>query len=617
MSFYSNLPGVQPTLIDTPLIVDIKDNSPRVLVIGTATKGPNLQPIPLATTSLSKTIFGSSGTLTRGVFEVKAQGASNVVGMRIGGTSASLTGIGADTGQDGWSVTTDLFDDAAGDRYLVWYDASENRLAVYDAENEEWVYDSAGLLAPIPVGVSVVEPVVTPTLGNDVGTVSAPIAMSACDAVDNMVYTAGTDGTDGILTKLYERLYDAYQLLDFAEFDIIVPMLVHIDELNVADMDASEISDRALASLTDYPVEASAQDILGKLFVQEVAGTNYFWWDMDDDGVAEIFPSVGSASATTDAGGVTLTSADFHEVNFAHQLAAFCHQATERWQFVLGVISFKSPTGYSLSSMATWLGKLPTYTVDAVSGDEFINAAGDNGSGILGNKFLAGRDDWRAGAKDGGFIATDDGFLDGEELLDSEDNVIDIGKYLSIVAGGMIHINTFNPAGYISEIATSYAGMIATLVPQSAPTNKAVKALRLIKNIKASYLDSMAGVRIVTLVNKAKGLTVTDAPTAARPASNYRRLTTVRIVKDVVRIVREAADPFIGEPNSAPQQSALKTIINTALQAKVLDGSLRRFDFSVSATPQQRVLGQLVINMVLVPNFEVQTIPLTITLSAE
>jgi len=614
MAFYNFLPGVQPELIDTPLVVDVLDPSPRVLIIGTASSGASNSPIPVATVSSARSTFGTAGTLLRGIYEAKAQGAKNIVAMRVGGSPASVSAIG---GVTGYTVTTDLMDDAAGGRYLLWYTASTGQLAILDSVTGEWIYDSLGVLAPFSSGVTVALASVAFTTGGvDIGSISAPVAMEAVPGGAG-TYVAGTDGIGCVLMEQWERLHDAYELLDFAEFDIVVPMCVHIDEVNVTELSVSQIATRGLAGVSGYPTEGSAQDVLGKVFVQEVNGTNYFWWDIDGDGVAEIVPSVGSAGPSADADGDALVAADFHEVNFAYQLASFCHNATERWKFCLGVVPFKLPTGFSLSALAQWVGKLPAYATNPITRIRFINGVANNGTGMLGNKFLAGRSDWRGGVVGGGFIATDDGFLDGLELTDSEDNFVDIGKYLSVVGAAVIHSNNYASAGYISSIEASYAGFIAQLAPQSAPTNKAIRNLRLIRSLKASKLDAMAGVRIVSLVNKSKGVTITDAPTAARPTSNYTRLTTVRIVKSVVETVRASSDPFIGEPNSPAQQQALHTIIEDALQARITDGSLRRFSLKLSSTPQQRILGQLVIDLLLVPSFEVRTIPLTITLAAD
>lgn len=629
--FYDNLPGVQPTLVDGNLDLPTASSAPRVLVLGTASRGLNEQPVLVTSLSEAKATFGSDGTLLRGLYETKAQGATNVYAMRIGGTSARLEGIGVNTATGGYTLETDDKDDEAGDRYSIVYDDSTQRLMVFDEVSEEWELDTSGILAPKlgNGGISLTGIPGVAGAGTSIGSVSSPVLMSAVTGLtpdggdSGWTYTAGTDGIDMSRMELYEQLYNAYALLDFVEMDILVPMDVYIDDTNVADLSGAEITALGLGSLTAYPVAGAANDVLGKVFVQEVDGENHFWWDMDDDGVAEIFPSVGSASATTDANGVTLVGADFHEINFAYQLAEFCHRANKQWQFCIGVVPFKLPEGFSLKAISDWIGTLPSYTVNPATLEREILASADNGTGILGNKFLAGRDDFRGGVADGGFIGTEGSlpvgsWIDGEEEIDQNDHVVDIGKYISIVAAPVVHTNNFAASAYIAPINASYAGLISTLAPKSSPTNKIMKKVRLIRNIKGAKLDQLAGVRVVSLVQKAKGITITDAPTAARPDSDYQRLSTVRIVKKVVQDIREVSDPFLGEPNSPAQQQSMKTAIESKIQEQTgPDGGLLRFDIEISATAAQRIAGQAVIDLILVPAGELRQIPLTISLAPE
>jgi hypothetical protein len=627
---YTNLAGVIPTLVDGNLDIPISSSAPVVLVLGTAARGANETPVLASSLSTAKATWGSDGTLLRGLFETKAQGAENVVAMRIGGTSAVLEGIGVDTATGGYTLETADKDDEAGDRYSIFFSVSTGRLLVFDETAEEWELDTSGILAPTfgNGGVTLTGALISGE-GTDIGSLSSPVLMSGVTSLTpsggdaGWTYTAGTDGLSDSLMETYERLYDAYALLDFVEVDIVVPMAVHVDELNVADLTSGEITTLGLDALTDYPTAGSTQDALGQLFVQEIDGQNYFWWDMDGDGVAEIYPSVGSASATTDADGTTLTASDFHEVNFAYQLAEFCHRANKQWQFMIGSIAMKGPQGFSLKDISQWIGTLPNYTVNAATQEREILASGDNGTGILGNKFLGGRSDYRGGVADGGFIATEGqrptgSWMDGIEEEDENDHVVDIGKYLNIVAAPIVHTNNFSGTAYIAPFAAAYAGMISILAPQSAPTNKVVKRVRLIRNIKGAKLDQLAGVRVVSLVQKAKGLVITDAPTAARPDSDYQRLSTVRVVKKVVQDIREVSDPFLGEPNSPSQQNAMQTVIESKIQEQTVPGGgLLRYDIKVSSTPSQRIAGQAIVDLILVPAGELRRIPLTISLAPE
>jgi hypothetical protein len=627
--FYKNLPGVQPTLVDGNLQIEATSSAPRVLVIGTSEKGANDTPILFSNLSEAKALFGTNGTLLRGLFEAKAQGSENVAAMRIGGTAAKLQGIGVDTATGGFTLETSLKDNEAGDLFSLFYEVSTGRLAVFSIADEDWVLDTSGVLAPergfgqVDLTGSIIA-----TEGTSIGSLSSPVLMSAVTGLTpdggdaGWTFVAGTDGVNCSRMEVYEKLYDAYQVLDFAEADIIVPMDVYLDDLNVADLSGAEITALGLDTLSAYPTQGANDDALGKIFTQEIQGINYFWWDMDGDGVAEIFPSVGSASATTDSNGVTLVAADFHEVNFGYQLAEFCHRATKQWQFMIGMIPFKLPTGFSLRAMSIWIGKEPSYDINAATQEEELNSSADNGTGLLGNKFMAGRDDFRGGVGRGGFIATEGSrpvgsWMDGTEVLDENEHVVDIGKHLSVLGAVGVHTNNFSGEAYISTINASYAGMVSALRPESAPTNKVIRQLRLIRNVKGFKLDELAGMRIVSLVQKPKGVVITDAPTGARPDSDYQRLSTVRIVKHIVKRIRVASDPFIGEPNSGAQQQALQTIIETELQQQVTNQAILRYDISISSTPAQRVAGQAVVNLILVPSGELRQIPVTISLAPE
>ena len=606
---FTYLPGVIPNLIDKQLPTQDLSDAPKVLVLGTSPSGVNYTPYLVRSMATGKSTFGSTGTLVRGGYEVKAQGAENTMLMRIGGSAAILVTAGL-------TLTSELLDDIAGTQFAIYYDSSTAHIAIYDTIGSEWVYDN---INNIDTGAICVAGTPTIGAGDDIGSQSAPVAMASVPSLPGVtaVYTAGTDGINPSRMKLYEYLTEAYQKTTFFDIDFVVPMDAYIDDINLADLSIGQIAARNLSTLIDYPTAGSQQDVLGKVYIQEYNGNNYFWWDTDNDGVAEIYPTLGASGPSADINGDAIAAGDFHEVNFAYQLANFCYEATHDWAFIQGFISFKPPTTYCLADIVTWIGRLPSFATDPVTGDVTIPNIASNGSGMLGNKFMAGKNDFRGGAAYGGFILTDDGFLDGSEQTDTNDALIDIGKYLIICGAILIHTNGYSTSGYVSTIATSVAGKCATLRPSSAPTNKPIRAGKLIKLVKGYLLDRLAGVRIVSLASKPKGVVITDAPTAARPDSDYRRFTTVRIVKEAVDLVRTVSDPFIGEGSSEADRQALKTAIEEKFGEKLVGDSVVRYDLSISATPAQFAAGQATVNLVLVPKFELRHLYLDIGLSAQ
>jgi hypothetical protein len=116
---------------------------------------------------------------------------------------------------------------------------------------------------------------------------------------------------------------------------------------------------------------------------------------------------------------------------------------------------------------------------------------------------------------------------------------------------------------------------------------------------------------------KSKGIVVSDAPTAARPDSDYTRLTTIRIVKAVIDAIRLVGDPFLGEGITGARLAALETAIDQALSKLKKGGFLQRYDAAVTSTPTQQIQGQADVELVLVPAFELRQITVTVALSAQ
>jgi len=617
MSF-TNLPGVFHEKQDKGLAILAASNAPRILVLGTASKGPST-PWVVGRTQEAAVLFGSDGTLIRGMYEAKAGGGEQVVLLRVGATAAVLEGIGVNDAAGGVTITTGVLDDSAGTDYSMYWDntSGNQRLVVKNVESDVIVYDRDYSLptATTDLGEVFVSGVPVDSEGSDIGDqynfltlfdVSEEVFVPPDDGV---TLTPGTDGTTPSRMKLYEYLYNAYLLLENQDFDYVVPMDVYLDDDNVADGDTFS----AVPSAT-YPVKSSADDILLYFYAEEYNGEWMFWWRKTKlTGNPDIYPSL--TYATESPSGVDLATTAFHEVNFAHQLGMFCHTISENSNECIGFIGVKPPVSIGMSDVKTWLGKLPTYTVDS-SGNATIASAGDDGTGLLGNKFMAGKYGFRANVAYGGFIATEDGFLDGTELEDRGGNVIDIGKYLNLVGQWSTLYNSFDTfgLGYIAPQPTTYCGFVSTLDPKSAPTNKVIAGTTLPFRINNTTLDSLAGLGYVFYQSKPKGIVVADAPTAARPDSDYRRLTTVRICKEVIDAIRAVADPFIGEAGGAPQRAALQTAIEGALGKLQKGGYIQRYELSITQTAAERVNGFATVELALVPAFELRQITLVISL---
>ena len=157
-------------------------------------------------------------------------------------------------------------------------------------------------------------------------------------------------------------------------------MDVYLDDLNITDSGASFGGSPG----TTYPTTASDDDMLLYFYAEEYLGEWLFWWRKTSaSGNPDVYPD---GYATDTPAGVDLTTTAFNEVNFAYQLAQFCYDVSVNHNECLGFIGVKPPVSTSLRDVSRWLGKPPTYTVTA--GVSAIASAGDNGTGLMGNKYI-------------------------------------------------------------------------------------------------------------------------------------------------------------------------------------------------------------------------------------
>ena len=635
---FENLPGVFPNLIDGNLQIAAVNTNPVVLVIGTAARGDSDIPYTVNNVSEAAAAFGKSdGTLIRTLYETVAGGAQNIRLFRIGAQSAKLQYVGAETSSgannpNGVTIETISKDAEVGYNYSLFYNGAAKRLYIWRVSDQTLVYDNNPTYPSAAVDLN--ELSVSGTLSDitNIGTgatFAGSVVMAMAGGKGGAITTTYTAGSNGILLsrmELFEQLYTAYALLENVQVDIVVPANTYLDDTSIYDMTTAEVTavntSAPWASSSVYPTPGTFYDVLGAVFAQDYQGTTYFWWDMDRDGVSEIYPT---GHQTTDMFGTPLTSGDYHEANFGYQLADFCYRKTEDDIAICGSVGMLPPVSWSLKDVSNWIGRKPI-TAPNTTGTQVITT---NGSGLLGNKWMAGRlsnsltglpghiVDGIDGLAGGGLIGTDDGWPDGSQLKDRNDHRIDIGKYISVVGAQAILANTSSPVSYAASGASVYAGFVSSLEASSAPTNKVQPGARLPFRIAVSKLDDLAGSGYVMFQQKPKGVVISDAPTAARTDCDYRRLTTFRIVKNTIDAVRSAGEPFLGEGISGARLAALQTAIEQALHSLQKSGDLQRYDVAVTSTPAQQVQGKADVELVLVPAFELRQITVNVSLSAQ
>jgi hypothetical protein len=623
----NNLPRVAVSWQDQNLLETTAVRAPRVLVIGTAGKGVGDSAFVATTGSIAKSEFGSDGNLIRGMWEAEKTGAREIVLYRIGSTAATLTGVGDSTGAGGYTITTIEQDADAGADYAVYYLDSADRLIITRVSDGLIVFDNSDAYPVDEYTEITVSGYRAASGGPDIGTVSAGVALEDVTATGT-TFTAGTDGLSLSRMELYQELYVAYKNLLQEDFDVVVPMDVYLDDYNViAQGSYIGAVTPVIPGGQTYPTAGAYTpgtdvDSLGRVYIEEYEGDYYFWWWLGASGAsftsAAIYPTgVGSASATLKIDGTALTADDFHEVNFGYQLARFLYEYSTDIVSATGVIGVLPPSSTSFRDKARWLGKEPTWTLNTQNNTYSITSPANNGSGLLGNKFMVGRNDWRSGAFGGGMILTDTEFMDGTEQIDTNEAPIDLGKYISVVVDTPLLRNNWYPNGYRASFAASYAGFYVNMDPASSPTNKRVsQAISLVYKFKLGDLDKLSGAGYVMMRVKPQGLVVADAPTASTPQSDYRRLSTVRIVKAIVDGVRLAVDKYLGEGMSSATRAAMQNDVEKVLLAGKKGGYLQDYkEFEIIQTPSMNAAGRAEINLRLVPAYELRVVDVSVSVT--
>ena len=213
---------------------------------------------------------------------------------------------------------------------------------------------------------------------------------------------------------------------------------------------------------------------------------------------------------------------------------------------------------------------------------------------------------------------------EGNIIYDENNNPMDIGWYTSVVVGPEPICVSPTLGNYYGSPAIAYAALNANLKAQSAPTNKSLPGCTGMRyKLSNKQLNELTANRFVTFKLKNEGVTnsskipyVVDGCTCGASTSDYARITTVKVVTKCVDEVREVADPFIGEPNTVEQRNALAALISKRLTYLKEQGVIQYFEFEISASVQQVLIGECSIALTLVAPQELRKITTVVALKA-
>lgn len=213
---------------------------------------------------------------------------------------------------------------------------------------------------------------------------------------------------------------------------------------------------------------------------------------------------------------------------------------------------------------------------------------------------------------------------DGNELVDSNGEKMEIGWYTSLVVGPEPIMSSDTLGTFYGSPAIAYAALCGLLAPQSAPTNKALTGVSGLKfKFSNKQMDMLTAKHMITFKLKGEGTStasstpyVVDGCTCGSENCDYRRMSTVKIVTDVVDQIRQVCDPFIGEPNSREQKNAMSALVSKLLSNDMTAGEITSYSFSIEETLDELISGRTRIMLELTVPMELRLITTVVALRA-
>ncbi|AZT89250.1 hypothetical protein ELD05_00325 [Caldicellulosiruptor changbaiensis] len=261
--------------------------------------------------------------------------------------------------------------------------------------------------------------------------------------------------------------------------------------------------------------------------------------------------------------------------NFAYELAMCCANMSIRGKYTVGVIATRSPLKAGLADINEYANKLANLDTACYVKDK-----------------------------------------EGNIIKDADGNPVDIGKFLIIVGGPDLILKNTRFGVYTANSPAVLAGMMSALPAGASPTNKKVEGvLGLRFQFSNAQRDKILGNRIVVYKQKPNGdIVVEDGVTAARPTSDYTRISTIKSVKEAVDAIYEVTEPFIGQPNTVANRNAMSVAISKRLGQMKEAGIINDYKFNIISTLYDQLLGNVKIELTIVPAFEIRSITTIVSL---
>lgn len=163
--------------------------------------------------------------------------------------------------------------------------------------------------------------------------------------------------------------------------------------------------------------------------------------------------------------------------------------------------------------------------------------------------------------------------------------------------------------------AAAVAALLATLSPQSSPTNKTLAGVgALTSRFSYSQTKDLISNGVFVLEERSGVRAVRGITTEMQSNGAFKQITTRRIVDFAKAGIRQVSNPFIGKLNNTRVRAALQGAIDGFLTGMVQDEALTEYSLEVTATRADEIAGIARVNAILKPTFSIDFIAVTLTL---
>lgn len=211
---------------------------------------------------------------------------------------------------------------------------------------------------------------------------------------------------------------------------------------------------------------------------------------------------------------------------------------------------------------------------------------------------------------------------------DSESELVDAGRYLSVVAGPQVIVNNREVGSYNASGAIQYAALLTTTPVSNPPSQKQVNGVlgtafsfskTTMSNLSGGQGNTRTGGAFVVFDNYGGATIVNLGVTAAARTSDYAKKHNIRVVQAAGAAVRSAVRPFLGNAFGVEQYNAMYTSIQSALDVLVDAGVIYGgkgvgYDFSITQTDADAILSVANVALAIRPNFELDWVNVDVKL---